>query len=60
LRGAPDFNLETELASAGEFLMEPAAPATSKDSPRPRTIKRDELESMACTPSVSAVHEEEE
>jgi hypothetical protein len=46
LKSVPDFNLETELASAGEFLLEPAVPATTKDAPRPRTIRRDELAAM--------------
>jgi hypothetical protein len=46
LKGVPDFNLEKELASAGEFLLEPAAPATSKEAPRPRTIRREELSAM--------------
>jgi len=46
LKGIPDFNLETELAAAGEFLLEPAAAASSKDAPRPRTVRRDELTAM--------------
>jgi hypothetical protein len=49
LRSVPDFNLESELAEAGEFLLEPAVPPTSKDSPRPRTVRREELTSMART-----------
>jgi hypothetical protein len=49
LQGIPDFNLETELSSAAEFLLEPALPPTGKDSPRPRTIGRDELTAMTTT-----------
>ena len=29
LKGIPDFNLEEELASAGEFLVEPAPPGAA-------------------------------
>ena len=47
LKGVPDFNLETELASAGEFLLEPAVAAASKDAPRPRTVRREELSALA-------------
>jgi hypothetical protein len=43
LGGVPDFNLETELASAHEFLLEPAQAPAGKDAPRPRTASRAEL-----------------
>jgi len=54
LKSVPNFNLETELASAGEFLLEPAAPSSSKDSPRPRTVRRDELDAMTQASAVPA------
>ena len=44
-RGIPDFNLEEELAAAGEFLVEPLS-ATPKNAPRPRTVKREELATL--------------
>ncbi|HUA61751.1 MAG TPA: hypothetical protein VML19_23550 [Verrucomicrobiae bacterium] len=59
LKSVPDFNLETELASAGEFLLEPAAPVSSKDAPRPRTIRRDELDVMTqASPAQASAHSE--
>lgn len=61
LNSVPDFNLETELASAGEFLLEPALPPTSKDAPRPRTIRREELSAMTqAGGSAQASHAEHE
>ena len=62
LNGVPDFNLETELASAGEFLLEPATPPSSKDAPRPRTIHREELAALTggpLGPSTVQDHEDE-
>lgn len=46
LGGVPGFNLETELAAAREFLLEPAQAATGKDGPRPRTASREELAAL--------------
>jgi len=46
LRGVPQFNLEQELASASEFLLEPAA--TGRRNPeRPRRVTREEMTSLA-------------
>ena len=51
LQGVPDFDLEVELASAAGFAIEPA-PAAGKDSPKPRSVSRDELAAMtAAAPS---------
>ena len=47
LKNVPDFNLERELASAGEFVLEPIVPAGEKNPPKPRSINRDELEKLA-------------
>jgi hypothetical protein len=47
LKNVPDFNLERELASAREFVLEPVVPAGEKNPPKPRTINRDELEKLA-------------
>ena len=41
LKAVPDFNLEEELLSAAEFLIEPAPPTPS------RTVARAEMMSMA-------------
>ncbi len=54
LKSVPDFNLETELASADEFLLEPAVPPTSKDAARPRTVRREELSAMTQANPVAA------
>ena len=48
LRGVPDFNLEDELASAVEFVLEPAAPAGKKgETAAPRIVSREELAALA-------------
>ena len=59
LKGVPDFDLEVELASASEFVLEPAVFA--KDSPKPRTARRDELAAMTtASPSAApAAHDDE-
>jgi hypothetical protein len=59
LRGVPDFNLESELASAREFLIEPAASA--KTPSRPQAVSREELAAMTAASPASApsAHEEE-
>lgn len=42
-KGIPDFNLEEELAAAGEFLLEPVPPDPRKGAPKPHPITRDEF-----------------
>jgi hypothetical protein len=55
LKSAPDFNLEEELASASEFLVEPAPPAPS------RTVQRGEMISLAsASPVTAAAHEHDD
>jgi hypothetical protein len=55
LRGKPGFNLEEELAGAGEFLLEPAAPRP------PRKLRLEELESMTnASPAAAPAHEHED
>jgi hypothetical protein len=55
LRVIPDFNLEDELAEAGEFLIEPALPAP------PRNIPRAEMMSMAAaSPAAAVAHEHDD
>ena len=55
LHGKPEFNLEEELAAAGEFLLEPQPPKA------PRKLHRTELESIAAaTPVAAPAHERED
>lgn len=49
LRAIPDFNLEEELGHAGEFLIEPAAPA------QPRKADRAEMAALAADSPAAAV-----
>ena len=58
LHAIPDFNLENELESAGEFLLEPVAPADKKHPARPRKLDRAGL--SALTGAAPAAHEEHE
>ena len=59
LKDIPDFDLEVELTSASEFVLEPAV--SGKDSPKPRTARRDELAAMTtASPSAApAAHDDE-
>jgi len=59
LRGVPDFNLETELASARDFLIEPAVSA--KTPSKPQAVSREELAAMTAASAAPApgAHEEE-
>lgn len=59
LHGIPDFNLENELESASQFLLEPAAAPDRKNPARPRTVGRDELSSLV-TSAPAAIHDEHE
>jgi hypothetical protein len=57
LKNVPDFNLEQELASAREFVLDPVVPASEKNSQKPRSINRDELEKLAvAAPGAAAAH----
>lgn len=47
LNGIPDFNLEQELVSAGQFLLEPAVVADKKTASKPRSLGREELSQLA-------------
>lgn len=60
LSRAPDFNLEQELVSIGEFILEPAA-AGKKASETTKRLRREEMESLVAPNSASAGadHEEE-
>jgi hypothetical protein len=55
LKSVPDFNLEEELSSASEFLLEPAPPAPS------RTVQRAEMTSLAAaSPTAAAAHDHDD
>jgi hypothetical protein len=59
----PDFNLERELVSIGEFVLEPVAtPAQGNKNrpPEPRRLGREELASLVAAPSSAAGAEHEE
>jgi hypothetical protein len=65
LKGIPDFNLEEELAAAGEFLLEPAATPDKKSArkspPIPRSVTRAELAGIsAASPSAGTAPEHDE
>ena len=64
LRRTPDFNLEQELVSIREFVLEPAAGAPSADrggaAAESRRIGREELASMAAPVSAAAGADHEE
>ena len=55
LKAIPDFNVEDELAAAGEFLIEPAPPAA------PRTVPRAEMMTIAAdSPGAAAHHDHDD
>ena len=54
LRSAPDFNLEEELETAGEFLLEPPPPA------QPRTVQRAGMSLAAASPTAAAAHDHDD
>ena len=57
LNTIPDFNLEEELKSADEFVLEPAA---GKDPAVPRPVRRTEIEAMTGAAAAPAAEHEEE
>ena len=54
LKSVPDFNLEEELSSAAEFLLEAAPPAQS------RTVQRAEMTSLAAGSPSAAAHDHDD
>jgi hypothetical protein len=62
LSRVPDFNLEEELAAAGEFHLEAVAAEGQKSAPGPQVLSREELAAMANSahaPAPAAEHEDE-
>jgi hypothetical protein len=60
LNRVPDFNLEEELAAAGEFHLEAVAGDGRKNSPRPQILSRDQLAALASGSTAAAAVEHEE
>ena len=60
LKGVPNFNLEQELDSIDDFLLEPAAVADVKHAPKPRSVSRAELAAMTEAPAPAAHDDHEE
>jgi len=61
LKGIPDFNLEQELASAQQFLLDPVVPVDPKKPANPRALARQELAALTdASPSTAAADHEEE
>lgn len=56
LDSIPDFNLEQELAKAGEFTLEPAAAGDRKTVPPARAVDREALAAMAAASAPGAAH----
>jgi len=60
LRGAPAFNLESELAAAREFRFELAGELDRKHAAPPRTLTRDQVAGMLGPASATAAAEHED
>ncbi len=54
LRAVPDFNLEQELESAGEFVLESPKEADKKGVARRETVTREQMAAMAKPPAAGA------
>jgi hypothetical protein len=61
LKGIPDFNLEEELASATEFLLESTVAPDKKNPIKPQSLTRDELIRLAtAAPSAGAARDRDD
>lgn len=59
LRQVPDFNLERELESVSEFVLEPAR-VEAKSPVKPKPVGREELAAMTASGPAAAAAEHEE
>ena len=59
LQGMPDFNIEQDLASVSEFLLEPSVFSDKKNAPEPRSVTREEMAALTNSAPVH-VHDEHE
>ena len=60
LKGIPDFNLETELASVSQFVLEAAKEPDKKNPVKPRSLSAAELAAMTSSGSAAHAADEEE
>ena len=60
LKATPEFNLEDELAAAGDFVLEPVAPAGARNTPKLAAIARAQLSAMTQEGGIPAAHAEHE
>ena len=61
LKGVPDFNLEHELGSVDDFLLEPVPVPGQKNPPKSRSVGRQELAAMAQSSAApGAAHDDHE
>ena len=61
LAAPPDFNLEEELAGAGNFVLEPVVAAGTRNPPKPASVAREELAGMMQEGSAAAsAHDDHE
>ena len=60
LSRTPDFNLEHELVSVGEFTLEPASAAGKKTPDSPRHLRREEVEALVAPNANPAAADHEE
>ncbi len=58
LKSTPDFNLEQELASVNDFLLEPVFDPTKKNAPKSRSVSRDELSAMTNSSTAAVAHDD--
>ncbi len=54
LKGIPDFNLEQELVSADQFLLEQVPAPAAKGAPRSQPVNRQELTQMTASGPAAA------
>ncbi len=59
LKGIPDFNLEQELVSASQFLLDPVVITGKKNASSSRSLGREELSQMTVS-GPAALHDEHE
>ncbi|HEV3329543.1 MAG TPA: hypothetical protein VG096_01090 [Bryobacteraceae bacterium] len=60
LQRVPGFNLEQELSSVSEFVLEPVGAAAKRPVVAPKAIGREELTSLiGSSPTAAAEHEDE-
>jgi hypothetical protein len=59
LQRVPDFNLEQELGSISDFVLESVS-ADKKSAPKPQLVSREELTLMVSTSSSGAAAEHED